>query len=109
MIFCENLTKCHFKGPFCGHCIQQCKLCGLSSNCKDCLNKCYYKNCQNYLCNKCMNMNLHQKRSENTDCRFFTCEGCKANLNCIMTTAYCTKCEKRICAKCYQGAHKTHI
>lgn len=94
---------------FCKDCIKLCFLCGKNSQCLDCSKKCFSKECKNYYCSICIDKNKHQQRTENTNCRFYKCESCNTDSNCIMSTIYCSLCDRRICRNCLSREHINHI
>jgi hypothetical protein len=117
----ETTTKKYFcpncRGKFCvGKCVQQCKgpncqkyicpkdnkkcnLCHKLNYCDSCQKKCFFLNCNNSFCPECYKKNEHQARNQNINCKFFTCEK-DAICDCLMTSLFCPKCEKRLCNKC---------
>ena len=106
---CPNKNFDHPINIFCKECITKCSLCLASKNCIICIKKCFSKSCNNVLCNSCYDRNKHQVRAINTVCKFYKCDGCKTEANCILTTIYCAKCDRRVCKECYQKSHKDHI
>jgi hypothetical protein len=76
-----------------------CNLCRKFNYCEDCKRKCFFQNCPNSFCPECYKKNEHQARSSNINCKFFTCEKDQV-CDCLMTSIYCSKCEKRLCNKC---------
>lgn len=93
---------------YCGNCQKRCTLCENVNICIGCLKKCFYKGCENVFCAVCYQRNQHQIRSENTNCKFYSCDSCKSNSNCIFTTVYCSNCDRRICKSCFNKDHKAH-
>jgi len=93
---------------YCRNCSSKCTLCENPNICLGCLKKCFFKSCDNYFCTICYQRNQHQIRSENTNCKFYSCDSCKSNSNCIFTTVYCSVCDRRICKSCYNKDHRTH-
>ena len=79
-----------------------CKLCHKLHFCDNCKKKCFYQGCKNVFCVDCYKKNEHQARGATVNCNFFTCERDQKN-DCLMTSLFCNKCEKRLCNKC------THI
>jgi hypothetical protein len=78
---------------------KDCKLCHKQIYCDTCKKKCFYQQCSNLFCPDCYKKNEHQARSNNVNCKFFTCEKDQI-CDCLMTSLYCAKCEKRLCNKC---------
>lgn len=76
-----------------------CKLCRKVNYCEDCLKKCFYQGCSNKFCPECYKKNEHQTRNSNINCKFFTCENDQES-DCLMTSLFCGKCEKRLCNRC---------
>ena len=106
---CPNQTFDHTINNYCKECFVQCSLCLEYKQCKSCIKKCFYKSCNNLLCNKCYDRNKHQLRPANTICRFYKCDGCQTDSNCILTTIYCAKCDRRICKTCFHSSHRGHV
>jgi hypothetical protein len=109
LVTCPNKNFDHQGKLYCKSCFISCTLCLETRQCKDCIKKCFFKNCSNYFCNFCFEKNKHQVRPENTNCRFYKCESCQTDSNCILATVYCGKCDKRVCKNCFQKDHKAHI
>jgi hypothetical protein len=106
---CNNTQTPHTVNGFCPTCLYvKCVLCREAKNCKICIKKCFHMNCPNTFCNACYDKNKHQVRPENTNCRFYKCDSCQTDTNCIMTTIYCAKCDRRICKDCYFNHHLGH-
>ena len=76
-----------------------CKLCHKLKYCNTCRKKCFYEGCAYTFCPECYKKNEHQARNTNTNCKFFTCEKDKV-CDCLLTTLFCSKCNKRLCNKC---------
>jgi hypothetical protein len=76
-----------------------CKLCHKLNYCEPCKRKCFYQGCLNTFCPECYKKNEHQARNSNINCKFFTCEKDQI-CDCLMTSLFCSKCEKRLCNKC---------
>jgi hypothetical protein len=107
--FCNNTQNQHPTNGYCSDCIHvKCVLCREAKNCKACVRKCFHINCMNFFCNTCYEKNKHQVRPENTNCRFYKCDSCQTDTNCIMTTVYCAKCDKRVCKECFFNSHLAH-
>lgn len=105
---CLNTSYDHRNNYFCSKCFPQCVMCEKVKQCVNCIKRCFSKNCTNTLCQPCLDKNKHQLRSENVNCNFFRCENCQTDGNCIMTTVYCSPCDKRICRKCFYAKHFDH-
>ena len=105
---CQNKNYSHVNINFCNLCFAVCSLCREMKQCRMCTKKCFYKNCSNLICNTCYDRNKHQLRPENTNCKFYKCDGCQTDANCIMTTVYCQKCDRRVCTNCFHNDHKAH-
>jgi hypothetical protein len=105
---CTNTTYDHMNNNFCAKCFAQCILCQQVKQCKSCIKKCFSKNCQNTLCQPCVDKNKHQLRTDAINCSFYRCDSCQTDGNCIMTTLYCGPCDKRFCRNCYYGKHLLH-
>ena len=86
----------------------KCIICCKPQSIKELLSKCYYSNCKNYFCKDCYARNYFQARGENWKCEFFDCDTCKVKKNCIMSSLFCTQCDKRVCFKCFRGNHAEH-
>lgn len=106
---CTNKNYNHINNNYCGDCFAQCSLCMETKQCRSCTKKCFCKNCSNLLCNSCFDKNKHQLRPETTNCKFYKCDNCQTDANCIMTTVYCAKCDRRVCVNCFHKDHKTHV
>lgn len=108
---CQNENSDHADEDtiLCKECIKLCSLCGLNSQCIKCSKKCFYKDCHFYFCNFCSEKNKHQIRPQTTNCKFYKCESCNIDANCIMNTLYCSICDRRICRNCLQSSHMSHI
>jgi hypothetical protein len=106
---CLNKSFDHPNNTYCPDCIVSCVLCKDSKQCKTCIKKCFHKNCNNYLCSTCFDKNKHQLRPENTNCKFYKCDNCSTDANCIMSTVYCGACDKRVCKNCFHSVHRLHI
>jgi len=76
-----------------------CKLCHKLNYCDTCKRKCFFQGCLNTFCPECYKKNEHQARNSNINCKFFTCEKDQI-CDCLMTSLFCSKCEKRLCNKC---------
>lgn len=86
-----------------------CFVCKAIPNTKSTLKKCYSNNCQNHFCNDCYYKNEYQIRETKCDCKYFTCETCDSGKKqCIMSTVYCSKCNKRYCHECFRTKHHMH-
>jgi hypothetical protein len=106
---CTNIQSQHNSNGYCQSCVTiQCILCQEAKHCKACVKHCFYVNCSNAFCSACYDKNKHQIRPDNTNCRFYKCDSCNTDTNCIMTTIYCAKCDKRICKDCYFKIHLAH-
>jgi uncharacterized C2H2 Zn-finger protein len=100
--FCVDLCskKCKSCDKFlCPKDGKECKLCHKITYCETCQKKCFYSGCNNAFCPECYKKNEHQARNSNTNCKFFTCEKDQI-CDCLMTSMFCGKCEKRLCNKC---------
>lgn len=106
---CLNKQFDHPNSTLCPDCVVSCVLCKDSKHCKTCIKKCFYKNCNNFLCFTCYDKNKHQLRPENTNCKFYKCDNCSTDANCIMTTVYCGTCDKRVCKNCFHNVHRLHM
>jgi len=106
---CNNRKSNHVNKRFCNSCITICSLCDLNKNCNDCIKKCFSKYCDNLFCNICFDKNKHQVRKEESKCKFYRCENCNVDSNCIIRTLYCASCDKRACYKCLKKDHSGHI
>lgn len=106
---CGNKHYNHPNNYFCKDCFATCCLCLESKQCKICIKKCFFKACDNLLCNTCYEKNKHQLRPENTNCKFYKCDSCNTDANCILTTVYCPKCDRRVCKNCFHKDHKIHF
>lgn len=106
---CINKNFDHPVNNFCKDCFSKCELCLESKQCNNCSKKCFHKLCDNYFCNNCFDKNKHQMRPENSNCRFYKCDSCLTDANCILITIYCPKCDRRVCRNCYHKDHKTHV
>jgi hypothetical protein len=107
---CLNKSYDHPRNSYCPDCIISCLLCKNDKLCRTCVRKCFFKGCDNYLCTACYDKNKHQLRPESTNCKFFKCDNCQTDGNCIMTTVYCGgSCDKRVCRNCFQAKHREHI
>lgn len=91
----NNLEKINL----CPKCSKPCDLCRMVIYCETCLKKCFYENCNNKFCPECFKRNEHQTRNPKVNCKFFTCEKDKI-CDCLMTSLFCTKCDKRHCNNC---------
>jgi hypothetical protein len=105
---CTNTLYDHMNNNFCAKCFAQCVLCQLVKQCKACIKKCFSKNCQNTLCQSCVDKNKHQLRTDAINCSFYRCDSCQTDGNCIMTTLYCGPCDKRFCKNCFYDKHLAH-
>lgn len=85
----------------------KCSLCRKQKYCESCMIKCFFIDCKNLFCPECYKNNEHQTRNQNTNCRFFTCDNDKHG-DCLMTSIYCNKCEKRLCNKCLHNDISHH-
>ena len=108
--FCQNcrgkfcVDKCSKQCKTCTKFIcpkdsKECKLCHKIIYCEACQKKCFYQGCTNTFCPECYKKNEHQARNSNTNCKFFTCERDQI-CDCLMTSMFCSKCEKRLCNNC---------
>jgi hypothetical protein len=96
---CKN-TNCKRPNKYiCPKDNKACNLCQKYNYCEDCKRKCFYQNCSNSFCPECYKKNEHQARNNNINCKFFTCER-DLVCDCLMTSIYCSKCEKRLCNNC---------
>jgi len=106
---CDNDKAMHLKNFFCKNCYSiTCTLCELKSFCNLCMTKCFCKTCNNIFCSSCIKKNCHQIRTDTVNCKFYSCDSCKTNNNCILTTYFCGFCDKRVCKACYMSNHKAH-
>jgi hypothetical protein len=104
---CPNKKDKHENNFYCKACVTiTCVLCRIPKCCKFCVKKCFYKECDQVFCDNCYEKNKHQTRNETTNCRFYKCDSCNTDTNCILTTIYCTPCDKRICKNCYFNKHQ---
>jgi hypothetical protein len=108
---CKNENCLNF---ICLVCNEECKFCLKKQYCKNCMKKCFSKYCKNFFCPECYNINKHQiplNEPENQHCDFFICSEEDNKKICILTTFFCTKCDKRLCNKCLQNnpIHQKHI
>lgn len=87
--------------------ISVCKICKRSAGPKLQIMKCYSNSCKNNFCSDCFLRNHYQARSSDINCKYFNCE-CQRKKVCIMSTIYCTTCDKRICSYCYSDQHAEH-
>lgn len=94
---CKN-EKCN--SYICPKCCPKCNLCNLQKYCEQCLKRCFYSKCPNKFCPECYRKNEHQSRTPDKNCAFFTCDDEEKNTVCLMTTLYCSQCDKRLCNKC---------
>jgi len=106
---CTNKKSNHVNKKFCSSCLNICSLCDMNKNCKDCIKNCFSKLCNNLFCVVCFDKNKHQIRKEDSKCRFYRCEACNVDSNCIIQTLYCATCDKRVCYKCLKKDHTGHI
>jgi len=104
--FCENkcIVKCNSENCkseefICPRDNVNCSLCHKLKYCDKCKKKCFYNNCSNMFCAECYKKNEHQARGATVNCNFFTCERDQKN-DCLMTSLFCNKCEKRLCNNC---------
>jgi hypothetical protein len=108
--FCQNcrgkfcVDRCSKKCKTCDKFLcpkdgKECKLCHKINYCETCQKKCFFSGCSNTFCPECYKKNEHQARNSNTNCKFFTCEKDQI-CDCLMTSMFCGKCEKRLCNKC---------
>ena len=91
--------------------VSPCGLCRKVRYCLDCVKKCFYSECNNVFCPPCFKTNSHQLRLKNKACNFFKCPNDDKSV-CILTTAFCKKCNKRLCNDCVfndQPDHMTEI
>jgi len=105
---CPNKNFSHIYNAICAKCLIPCSICKVVNQCRACTKKCFYKMCQNNLCNLCFDKNKHQVRPEHTNCKFYKCDSCQTDANCIMTTVYCLSCDRRVCVACFVKSHKAH-
>ena len=113
--FCENKCVNLCKGSICSQngiivCSTgsvACGLCRKFNYCDNCKKKCFYTNCTNKFCPECFKKNEHQARNPNINCKFFTCE-VDNRCDCLMTSLFCNKCEKRMCSNC-SSKHLNHF
>lgn len=106
---CPNKNFSHPVNNYCQDCMAQCSVCLQTRQCKSCVKKCFSSNCNNIFCNQCFERNKHQVRAEGTNCKFYKCDGCQIETNCIMSTVFCGKCNKRVCNRCFQTQHSMHV
>jgi hypothetical protein len=105
--YCINKCAKVCKNPYCSKTnkyicprdSKACNLCRKFNYCEECKKRCFYQNCQNSFCPECFKKNEHQARNSNINCKFFTCERDQI-CDCLMTSIYCSKCEKRLCNRC---------
>ena len=109
LLNCKNKNADHQKNIYCKDCVKTCTLCAINIQCVPCMKKCFYKECKNFYCSTCYDKNKHQMRPETTNCRFYKCDSCNTDGSCIMSTIYCSKCDRRVCKNCLQKDHITHI
>lgn len=107
--FCSNRKSNHTGKRFCNDCMNLCSLCSVNKTCSECSKKCFSKSCNNLFCTICYDRNKHQVRKEDTKCKFYKCETCNNDSNCIIRTIYCANCDKRVCHKCLSKDHKGHL
>ena len=67
-----------------------------------------YSKCPNKFCPECYRKNEHQSRTSDKNCAFFTCDDEEKNTVCLMTTLYCSQCDKRLCNKCLMKDKEHH-
>lgn len=104
---CPNKSYNHTNNYYCKSCVTiSCILCRLPKNCKTCVQKCFYSGCEHKFCSQCYDKNKHQIRTANTNCQFYKCDNCNTDTNCILTTIYCSKCDRRICNNCFYEKHQ---
>jgi hypothetical protein len=96
---CKNPNCTKTNKYICPKDSRACNLCRKFNYCEECKKRCFYQNCQNSFCPECYKKNEHQARNSNINCKFFTCERDQI-CDCLMTSIYCSKCEKRLCNKC---------
>lgn len=78
---------------------KKCQLCQKPNYCESCQKGCFFQGCSNTFCPECFKRNEHQARNSHINCKFFTCERDQV-CDCLMTSLFCPKCEKRLCNKC---------
>ncbi len=108
-LFCENkciirckALNCQSDEFICPVENAKCSLCQKMKNCDKCKKKCFYQGCKNLFCQDCYKKNEHQARGSSVSCKFFTCERDQRS-DCLMTSLYCNKCEKRLCSYCLKN------
>lgn len=69
--------------------------------------KCFGIECGNIYCSDCYQRNYFQIKP-NTKCRFLECGQCGVKKTCIMSSIFCSACEKRICSSCHKANHADH-
>lgn len=98
-LICANSSCIKTSKYICPNCVPKCAFCRKNIYCDNCKKKCFYEGCPNTFCPECFNKNAHQARSSNNNCAFFACEIDKVK-SCLMTTMFCSECEKRLCNNC---------
>lgn len=111
--YCKDIciSKCkneECNSYICLKCSPKCNLCNLQKYCEQCLKRCFYSKCPNKFCPECYRKNEHQSRTSDKNCAFFTCDDEEKNTVCLMTTLYCSQCDKRLCNKCLMKDKEHH-
>lgn len=96
---CNTATCSKMSKYICPECVPSCGLCRKNIFCGSCKKSCYYVDCKYTFCPDCYKKNGHQTRAPTSNCAFFTCEVDKTKA-CLMTSLFCSKCEKRLCNYC---------
>ena len=99
--------NCFDRSNSCKDCTVECSSCE-KRLCGQCYFKCYFEGCSNIYCQRCIELNKHQIRPKNSDCIFSKCKDCNETIKCIMSSVLCSKCDKRICSKCFIVNHDDH-